>query len=78
MKSEWITALAESLEEKAEKVPTGWKRQQQIAKELKRSARTTRDIVQGLIDSGKAEVANFSVQTKSGIRPTPHFRIRPE
>lgn len=77
MKSEWISALAKSLEDSADKVPAGWKTARQVADEMGRSVGNANRVIQALIKSGSAETKSFKVSTPScGVRAVPHYRIK--
>lgn len=77
MKSEWISALAKSLEDSADKVPTGWKTSRQISEEMGKSIGHTQRVVQSLINSGAAECKTFKLSVQNcGVRPVPHYRIK--
>jgi predicted transcriptional regulator len=76
LKSEWITALAQSLDESADKVPDGWKTSRQVADEMGRSIGNAQKVIKSLVSSGLAETKVFRVNVPGcGVRPVPHYRI---
>ena len=71
MNSEWAQALQQSLIEKDDFVPEGWKTTHQIAVELGKCRRHTGTLISGLVAERRVETKTFRVDG----RLTPHYRL---
>jgi len=73
--SDWIKALRKC--SAGDPVPAGFKTREQIGAELGLSTPRTGAILRKLITSGLAEKRMLRVETPCGVRPVPHYRIKP-
>lgn len=77
MKSEWITALAAAVTEKADAVPAGWKTAKQVMQEIGKSETRTRELLAAMISVGKVSVEEFRVVTPRGrVMAVPHYLLK--
>lgn len=59
----------------AEVVPPGWKTIRQLAQARGRGDCSTMIRIHRLMDEGKVERKNFTVQLRVHTRPVPHYRL---
>lgn len=59
----------------AEPVPPEWKTVRELAEARGRGDCSTMQIIQRLLDSGRAEMKNFTVKLKVHTRPVRHYRL---
>jgi predicted transcriptional regulator len=59
-----------------DKVPAGWFTVAQLAQKIGKSYCTTSERVRRMVNTGKAERKNYTVQLDQRIRPVPHYRLK--
>lgn len=72
----WAEALSSVAHGVVDTVPEGWKTIVQIAEETKRSRPHTYRLLQGLLQSDRAEHKDFKIQTTTRVVPIPHYRLK--
>jgi predicted transcriptional regulator len=58
-----------------EEVPEGWYTTKEIAKARGRSECVTSEHLRRLMDQGRCEKKNFTIQLAERVRPVPHYRL---
>lgn len=76
MKSDWAKLLDETLAEAGDKIEPGYLTYQQIAALWNRSEGHTRSLLASLVAANKIDTRSFRVMTRSGLRSTPHYRLK--
>lgn len=74
---EWITALEEASEAKAEVVPKDWLTRQDLEKVWNCSTSTAKDRLHLLMEKGKIEAKKYRIPNGNrGIHPVLHYRLK--
>jgi hypothetical protein len=73
-----LLAFCQTLSQPAtpvEEVPEGWYTMKQLAKARGRSECVTGEQLRRLMDQGRCEKKNFTIQLAERVRPVPHYRL---
>lgn len=73
--NEWLDAITNAVNKKADKVPEGWKTPQEIREILNKSQRETSRKIAVLIKEGLVEVKKFRIETPRGLYPEIHYKL---
>ena len=61
---------------KPDKVPPGWFTRGELQAAWGLGQKHTSNMINLAIDHGKGEMKKFSIQTRGGIFPTPHYKFK--
>jgi len=73
---DWKELLQHARSVGADKIPAGFKSRAELQIQFSLGQAQTGTIIRELLADGKLECRNFRVQTRAGVRPVPHYKIK--